>query len=157
MRQQRSVVSVLPAEVVDQEVRRREHGREESEDERRHEEGDDHEDDEDRQRRAHQQSDEHDGRHLGAAEGRSGSESCQRGVVLELVGAWDRVGGSHVFTFPPAWASSRLGECRVKSLVGGMSGPYATAGWLSQSSSRVSPSRASSPGTSVRSLSSAPK
>jgi hypothetical protein len=34
---------------------------------------------------------------------------------------------------------------------------FLVVGWLSQSSKRVSPSRASLPGTSVRSLSSAPK
>ena len=78
---------MAPAEVVDEQVRRREDRGEQPEDERRSRaSGDDDEDDEDRQRRAHQEPDEHDGRDLDAAERAGGRLACEQGVLLELLG-----------------------------------------------------------------------
>ena len=79
---------MVPAEVVDEQVRRREDRREQPDDERDHEQRDDDEDDEDRQRRAHQEPEEHDGRDLDAAERAGDCLACQQGVVLELLGGW---------------------------------------------------------------------
>jgi NAD(P)H-dependent FMN reductase len=84
--QQRQVASGMPAEVLDEQVRRPEDGSEQPEGERRHEDRDDNEHDENRQRRAHQQSEEHHARDLDGAERLAGGESCQRGVLLELFG-----------------------------------------------------------------------
>ena len=86
MLQQRQVACMVPAEVVEKQVRRREDGSEKPEDERHHEEGDDYDEDKDRQRRAHQEPDEHDGRHLDRTERTSGRDGRQRGVLLKLLG-----------------------------------------------------------------------
>ena len=77
---------MVSAEVVDEQVRRREDREEEPEDEREHEDRDDDEEDEDRQRRAHQEPDEHDGRHLDGAEPVSDYDARQRGLLLEHLG-----------------------------------------------------------------------
>jgi hypothetical protein len=86
MLQQRQVVSAVPAEVLDKQVRRPDDRSEEPEGERGHEDGDSDEDDEDRQRRDDQESDEHDGRQFEGAQRTSGCEACQLGVLLELLG-----------------------------------------------------------------------
>ena len=85
MPQQRHVVMV-PAEMVDEQVRRRDDREEEPEDERDQRDGNDDDDGEDRQRRAHQEPEEHEGRDLDAAE-RAGSDlACDQGVLFEAVG-----------------------------------------------------------------------
>ena len=84
MRQQRHVASVVPAEVVDEQVRRREDRSEEPDDERDHEQRDDDDHDEDRQRRAHQEPDEHDGRDLDGAQRTGGGDACHFNVLFEM-------------------------------------------------------------------------
>ncbi len=80
------MASIASAEVVDEQVRRRQDRGEEPEDEPRHEDGDDDEEDEDRQRRADQESDQDHACDFDAAEGLGGGETGQRGVLLELLG-----------------------------------------------------------------------
>ena len=77
---------MVRAEVVDEQVRRREDCDEEPEGERRHEQRGDDDEGQDRQRRAHQEPEEHDGRHLDGSEPAGGCGACELGVLLELLG-----------------------------------------------------------------------
>jgi DNA-directed RNA polymerase specialized sigma24 family protein len=90
VRQQRQVMTAVPAEVVDEQVRRRHDRDDEPEDERDRQQGHDDDDGQDRQRRAHQEPEEHDGRRLDAAERVGGGDACQRGVRLEPLGGRGR-------------------------------------------------------------------
>jgi hypothetical protein len=86
VRQQRQMVSILSAEVVDEQVWRRQDGRDEPEDERRNEQRRDDEEGEDRQRRADEEPDEHDGRHLDGAQPAGNDFAGQYSVLLEPLG-----------------------------------------------------------------------
>ena len=100
VRQQRQVVAVAPAEVVDEQVRHRQDDQEQPDDRGDHEQGKDDDDGEDRQRRADQQPDEDDGRHLDAAERAGGYLACHEGVRLELLGPgceWGGIGHGRSF------------------------------------------------------------
>ena len=77
---------MVPAEVVDEQVRRREDRARSPRTSAITSEGDDDEDDEDRQRRAHQEPEEHDGRDLDTAERAGDDLACEQGVLLELLG-----------------------------------------------------------------------
>ena len=79
VRQQPQVAAIVPAEVVDEQVRQREDDQEQPDDSCDDEQGKDDDGDEDRQRRAHQEPEEHDGRDLDAAERAGGCRACQRG------------------------------------------------------------------------------
>jgi len=93
MRQQRKMVSMIPAEVVHEQVRRPEDRGDKPEDKRHHQGGRDDDEREDRQRWAHQEPDEHNGGQLDGAERISGCEGCQRGVLLEFLGGRERLIG----------------------------------------------------------------
>lgn len=91
IRQQREVPSVVPVEVVEQQVRRREDRSEQPEDERHHEEGNDDDEGKDGQRRAHQEPDENDGRDLGGAERTGGCDGRLRDVLLDPLAGRERL------------------------------------------------------------------
>ena len=86
LRQQGSVASVVPAEVVDQQVGRRDHGDDEPDDEGRDEQRADDEEREDRERWAHEESDEDQETHLADAERVADGDGRHGGLVLELLG-----------------------------------------------------------------------
>ena len=72
MLRQHQVASMVPAEVMEKQIRRRE----ETEDEGYHNEGDDNGEGNNRQRRPHQEPDKHDGGHLGGAERTRRGNGC---------------------------------------------------------------------------------
>jgi hypothetical protein len=84
--QQRQVVWVMPSEVVNEHVRRRENRTEKPEDERRHENRADENDGKDRQWRAHHESEEDDSRHLDAVQGITGCDGGERRVLFDRLG-----------------------------------------------------------------------
>ena len=86
VREQPQVTAIAPAEVVDEQIRQRQDDQEQPDDRCDDEQGKDDDGGEDRQRRAHQEPEEHDGRHLDAAERAGGYLACHQGVVLELLG-----------------------------------------------------------------------
>ena len=133
----------MPAEVVDEQVRRREDATRSPTTSAITASGNDDDDGEDRQRRAHQEPEEHDGRHLDAAERAGGYLACDQGVLFELVGGdVSGVGVVMAVTFALARARSRPGECRVESLVrtGGPTG-------VSDGCARRAPRRSSAAST----------
>ena len=86
VRQHWQMVSILSAEVVDEQVWRSQDGRDEPEDERRHEERRNDDEGKDRQRRADEESEEHDGRHLDGAQPAGNDFAGQHSVLLEPLG-----------------------------------------------------------------------
>jgi hypothetical protein len=129
MREQRQVTFMVPAEVVDEQVWRREDRDEEPDDERHDEERDDEDEREDRQRRAYQEPNEHGADDLDCPQCVGGCDSYQRRVFLEDLGVrrgrvgargargGEWLGSSHVASFVHAPSSSRPYGSRVNPLV----------------------------------------
>src|SRR4051794_41983958 len=122
MHEQRPVASLTSAEVVDEQIGRRQDRGKQPEDEPHREDGDDDEEDQDRERRADQEPEQDHACDLDPAQPLGGHETDQRGLLLELVGGGEgaRPGGG--FFVQLFWFGAGLGGR------GGGGGPGGSAG-----------------------------